>query len=280
MTVDAHHHLWRYKPGFKPWMEGREVMAPMRRDFLGRELEKLIKANGIDRTVIVQAGDNLADSAFMIDAAKEHTFIAGVVAWAPFDDPRAAEKAFDTYALAPKVKGFRHMIIWDPDPDWLIRPNVIESLKLAAERGYTWDSTATISRHLEHVATVAEKVPNLRHVIDHLGKPAATEGTWEPWASLMARAAQFPNVYVKLSGLLNVATLANASKDQFQPYVDHVVEHFTPERVMIASNWPVSNLAADYGTTWAQTVALIAGLDDAARAKIMGETAIRFYELA
>ncbi|MGH7327623.1 MAG: amidohydrolase family protein, partial [Polyangiaceae bacterium] len=227
----------------------------------------------------VQAMDSLSESAFMIDAAYTHSFIAGVVAWAPLDDPRATEKALDTYARAPKVKGFRHLIIWDPDPDWLVRPGVLESFGLLAERGYTWDATATIPRHLEHVRTVAERVPQLRQVIDHLGKPAATEGVWEPWASLMRRASEHPNVFVKLSGFLNAATLANATQAQFKPYVDYVLEHFGPRRVMIASNWPVSNLGADYATTWSQSLALIEHLNESERAEILGGPAARFYGL-
>ena len=279
MVIDAHHHLWRYKPGFKPWMEGKPELAPLRRDFLGEELRELVRKNGVDRTVIIQAADSLAESAFMIDAAYTHSFIAGVVAWAPLDDPKATEKALETYAKAPKVKGFRHMIIWDPDPDWLVRPGVSESFSLLAARGYTWDATATIPRHLEHVSTVAERVPNLKQVIDHLGKPAATEGRWEPWASLMRRASEHPNVYVKLSGFLNAATLQNATIEQFRPYVDHVLDCFGAQRVMIASNWPVSNLGADFATTWSQSLALIAQLNESDRSEVLGRTAIRFYGL-
>ena len=280
MIVDAHHHLWRYKPGSKPWMDAREEVAPLRRDFLGDELRKHLRQSGVDRSVIIQAHDSLAETAFMIDCARQYPFIAGVVGWAPLDDPRATEKALDIYDKSPKVKGFRHLIIWDPDPDWLVRSGVLESLAMVAERGYTWDATATISRHLEHVCTIAERIPNLKQVIDHLGKPAASEAIWEPWATLMRRAAEFPNVYVKLSGFYNAATGANASKEQFQPYVDHVLGYFGPRRVMAASNWPVSNLGADYKTTWSQTRTLLAGLDDRQRDAVLGDTATAFYHLA
>jgi len=203
-----------------------------------------------------------------------------VVAWAPLDDPHETEKALGVYAKAPKVRGFRHLIIWDPDPDWLVRPRVLESLGLLAECGYTWDATATIRQHLEHVITIAERIPNLKQVIDHLGKPAASEGIWEPWASLMRRAADYPNVYVKLSGFFNAATRANATREQFQPYVDHVLGYFGPQRVMIASNWPVSNLGANYRTTWTQSLELISGLDEQQRAAVLGETAKAFYSLS
>jgi L-fuconolactonase len=279
LIVDAHHHLWRYRAGTRPWLDARSELAGLRRDFLAPELAAHLQANGIDRTVIVQAADSLEDTAFMLEAARANPFIAGVVAWAPLAEPRAAAAQLDRYAGEPLVKGLRHLIIFDPDPDWCVRPGVIESLRLVAEHGLCWDSTATIPAHLEAVAILAERIPTLKQVIDHLGKPAASERRWEPWASLMARAAQSPNVYVKLSGLANVATLATASAAEFRPYVEHVLEHFGPRRVMIASNWPVSNLAADYGPTWQATLELIAGLPPGDRAEILGGTAERFYRL-
>jgi L-fuconolactonase len=280
MIVDAHHHLWRYRAGTRPWLDARPELAPLRRDFLGEELSEHLRANGIDRTVIVQAADTLDDTASMIEAAHAHPYVTGIVGWLPLDDPRATAAQLERYATEPRIKGFRHLIIFDPDPNWSVRPSVIDSLRLVAERGYTWDSTATIPVHLEQVATIAELIPQLKLVIDHLGKPAATEGLREPWSALMARAATYPNVYVKLSGLANVATLANATGAQFGPYVEHVLHHFGPRRVMIASNWPVSNLGSPYAQTWQATLALIETLPTADRAEILGGTATRFYNLS
>jgi L-fuconolactonase len=279
MIVDAHHHLWHYRPGLKPWLDDRAELAPLRRDYAATDLAPLLAAAGVDRTVIVQAGDNLDDTRAMLDAAERAAFICGIVGWARLDDPKAAERHLDALARTPKVKGLRHMIIWESDEDWLVRPAVLESLRSVAERGYSWDSTATTLRHLEHVATVSERIPSLLHVIDHLGKPSASRGVWEPWATLMARAASYPNVYVKLSGLNNVATLERASVEQFRPYVEWVLEHFGAERVMIGSNWPVSLLAAGYAATWNDLVSLIAQCTPAERGEILGGTAQRFYRL-
>jgi L-fuconolactonase len=194
-------------------------------------------------------------------------------------DPRATERTLNSYAREPKIRGLRHMFLWDPDPDWLVRSKVVESLRLAAARGYTWDSPATTPRHLENVCIVAERIPELAHVIDHMGKPPVIEGGWEPWASLMKRAASYPSVHVKLSAPLKVATVTRVPDEQLRRYVDHVLEHFGPERVMIASNWPVSNVFADYGATWRQMTGLVAGLDASQRAAVMGGTATRFYKL-
>lgn len=280
MIVDAHHHLWRYRPGQTPWLDARNELGPLRRDYLGGELAEHLRANGIARSVIVQSVDATRDTEFMRAAAREHDFIAGIVAWVPLEDPAATAKQLGRYAREPAIKGFRHLILFEPDPDWSIRPNVLTSLRLVADAGYTWDASVATPRHLEHVATIAERIPHLAQVIDHLGKPPAAESVWEPWASLMARAATYPNVCVKLSGLLNVATLANPLPHQLQPYVDHVLHCFGARRTMIASNWPVSELGAGYTATWQATLGMLAGLEAHDREQVLGASAARFYRLS
>ena len=279
MIIDAHHHIWRYRRGAEPWIDERDELAILRRDYTATELRALLRANGIDRSVIIQASDSVEETLFMAEQAAAFPFVGGIVGWLPLDSPRATEQTLEAYTPLASLKGFRHMIIWEKDPEWLLRPTVLESLALVAERGYSWDSTATSTRHLEQVSVVSERYPNLRHVIDHLGKPAATERAWEPWASLMARAAAHPNVHVKLSGLTNVATLKSATVEQFRPYVDWVLEHFGAGRVMLGSNWPVSLLGADYATTWRDLVSLISNRSEQERAALMGATAARFYRL-
>lgn len=69
-----------------------------------------------------------------------------------------------------------------------------------------------LPRHLEHVTVLCERHPGLRLVIDHLAKPPIGTGDLEPWASLLARAAEFPNVYAKLSGLYPGGTTCAAGR--------------------------------------------------------------------
>lgn len=279
MIVDAHHHFWRYVRGREAWLDERADFAPLRRNFLGPDLAPHLRTNGVDRTVIVQASNSVEDTAFMVAAAKECPFIAGIVGWLPLDDPKATEKQLEIYVQDPKIKGVRHLILIDPDPNWGVRPKVIESMRLIAERGYTWDSNAGTPAHLEHVVMLAEKIPHLKQVIDHLGKPVVGEGMGQPWTALMTRVAAYPNVCVKLSGIGHLTTVADAAKNPLQPFVDHVIASFGAERVMIASNWPVSELWADYTQTWKATLAMLAPCSSRERDEILGRTAARFYGL-
>ena len=56
---------------------------------------------------------------------------------------------------------------------------------------------------------------------------------------------------------------------------------FGPERLMLASNWPVVLLRADYGTAWRDLTEAVraAGASDAELARVTGGTASHWYRL-
>ena len=91
-----------------------------------------------------------------------------------------------------------------------------------------------LTRRLEHVPLIAQRVPELRIVIDHLGKPPIAAGEFEPWASLLANAAKMPNVFADISGLDCRAD--NWSAVDVAPYIERGLELFGSERLMFGSD--------------------------------------------
>jgi L-fuconolactonase len=180
---------------------------------------------GVGATVLVQAADNLEDTANMLRVARAHPQVAGVVAWVPLDDPAAAAQLLDGWQRAAEpIVGARHLVHRGADPDWLLRPEVQDGLAVLAERGLTFDVCAETPPLLRHVLTLAECLPSLSLVIDHLGKPPIRVHGWQPWADLLAAAAEAPNVTAKVSGLNTAADPARWSSTDFQPYIDHALE--------------------------------------------------------
>ena len=184
----------------------------------------------------------------------------------------------DEFAGRRALVGVRHLINVEPDPDWIMRPDVLRGLQILASRGLTFDYVGILPRHLEHVPLVAQRVPNLRMVIDHLGKPPIAAGEFEPWRTLLARAARMPNVFAKLSGL-DAGGADDWTAATIAPYVDCALELFGPERLMFGSDWPVANLRGGYGKVWRETNRALAGLSSNERDRILGGTAIAFYRL-
>ncbi|MBO9608622.1 MAG: amidohydrolase family protein [Paenibacillaceae bacterium] len=277
MKVDAHQHFWDFKRIAYKWPDAS--VPSLFRDIVAEELEPLVRAAGIDKTVIVQADHSTAETDYMLEVAANHDWIAGVVGWVPLDRPDEAARLLEAYAGNPYFKGMRHLIHNEEDPDWIVRPEAIEGLKRLADAGLPFDVVSVLPRHLEHVPTLAEKVPHLRMVIDHLSKPPILEKRWQPWADLLARAAQYPNVYAKLSGLNTAADPAGWSWRDLKPYVDYAREQFGADRLMFGSDWPVANLAGDYAQVWEATLLCVADYSEAERQAILGGTAARFYNL-
>src|SRR5690606_12894074 len=131
----------------------------------------------------------------------------------------------------------------------------------------------------EHVPVLAERYPSLRLIIDHLSKPPIGSDDHEPWAGLIARAAEHPNVYAKVSGLYPGTDPENWSTSSIRPFVEHALEVFGPSRLMYGGDWPVSVTAGGYQRVWQGLWPIFAGLPAAARDRILSGTAIEVYRI-
>jgi L-fuconolactonase len=135
-------------------------------------------------------------------------------------------------------------------------------------------------KHLKHAASVAERFPKLRLVINHLAKPEIKDGKMEGWLEHFVAAAKFSNVRCKLSGMVTEADWSHWSPADLKPYIDAALENFGPARCMFGSDWPVCELAASYQHVFDAMVECIGGVSEGERAQILGGTAQSFYRLA
>lgn len=272
MKIDSHQHYWRPDRGDYGWLT--PALGAIHRDFLPGDLRPLLAEAGIDRTILVQAAPTVAETDFMLGLAADEPSIAGVVGWADFDDPDAPRRIAEA-ADNPLLVGLRPMIHDIPDADWMLSPAVAAALAAVAEAGLVFDALVR-PHHLSRLAVLADRNPSLPIVIDHCAKPAIASRRWRPWAADVAALAERPNIVVKLSGLVTEAAPGWSLAD-LQPYADHVIACFGPERVMWGSDWPVLNLAGDYASWRRASESLIGRLTDPERAAIEGGTARRIY---
>jgi len=133
--------------------------------------------------------------------------------------------------------------------------------------------------HLPLIPELAEKVPGLRMVIDHIAKPLIASHELEPWAADIERASQIPGMHCKLSGMITEADHQNWTADHLRQYVQHVLKLFGPERLMFGSDWPVCLLAGSWKKVLAAFTQACGPLPQKEREKILGETAVKFYGL-
>jgi L-fuconolactonase len=276
--IDAHQHFWNLQLCDYPWLTPEQ--GPLYRTFEPTELEPQIREAGIDQTVLVQAANSYADTDHMLDLASAFEWIGAVIGWVPLMDAREAAKTLDDkYCLHPKFRGVRHLIHDEPDPDWVIQDRVLQGLGVLADRRLIFEVVAVFPNHLKHVALLAERLPRLTLVIDHLAKPPIKGRQIELWASQLAAAAKYPNVYAKISGLNTAADWVTWSAQDIKPYIDVSIREFGADRLMFGSDWPVCLLAGDYDRVWTETQRALAGRSRSEVDAILGGTAERIYRL-
>ncbi|MEC0266770.1 amidohydrolase family protein [Paenibacillus anseongense] len=275
MIIDAHQHFWNLEKVAYPWLD--PSYGSICRSIEADELEPLIRKAGINKTVIVQAMNSYEDTEYMLKVAAEREWVGAVVGWVPLNIPEVADKKLQAYAANPYFKGARHLIHEEKDPDWVIRDSVMEGLQILSSFGLTFDIVGVFPNHLKHIPYLAEQIPDLRMVIDHFAKPPIKEKQMGAWADQFAAAAQYPNVYAKVSGLNTAADWHTWNSEDLRPYIDYALTHFGADRLMFGSDWPVANLAGDFEKVWEQTNQAISDYSEDERAAILGGTAAKFY---
>ena len=222
----------------------------------------------------------LAETEEFLDVCRDVDFVRGVVGWLPLADPDATGKAIERLrGRGGKLVGVRHLIAYEPDPKWLLQDRVLESLKLLAQEKLAFDAIPINAEQFESVLTVAQRLPELSIVMNHLGRPPIPDRGWEPWATQVARAAEYRNVTMKLSIGLDVIMRWRWNTDEVRRYSDHVLDLFGPHRTMAASNWPVILLGASYEECWNGITALLSNLSANEQREVLGATATRVYGL-
>ncbi len=248
------------------------------RNYTLTDIEPELAEHGVGALVLVQAADSPAENRVLLAAAAASPHPAAVVGWLPLHRPELVAAELPALRAHPEFVGVRHMIHRDPDPRWLLRPEVSDSLGLLAEAGLVFDAVAERPDLLAQVPLIARAHPDLTVVLDHLGKPPIATGEWQPWADLLAEAAAEPNVVAKISGLATVSG-AEITARRWQPYVDHALACFGPGRLMAGGDWPFTLTAASYRTVWRTTLATLAHLSPVERVQVLTEVAWRTYRL-
>ena len=284
--IDAHQHFWRYRPEAYRWIgPGMEALAT---DRLPADLLPELRAQRLDATIAVQARCEREETDFLLELAKAHDWIVGVVGW---EDLHATdlEARLEVRSGERKLVGFRHTVQDEPDVEaFLSDPAFERGVSLLQLWGYTYD-VLVYGHQLKPAVDFCGRQDRHWLVLDHLGKPPLEAFERDPqamarWRAALAPLRDMPHVVCKLSGLLTEADWRKGVtvRDVYhaRQCLDVALEVFGPRRLMFGSDWPVCALAASYGTVydvlhvWAEE-----RLSATERADLWGGTAIRCYNL-
>ena len=193
MNVDAHQHFWRYDPREYAWIDER--MRVLKRDFLPGDLEPLIRRQGIDRTIAVQACQTTSETEWLLELAAANPFIAGVIGWVDLqaDD---VEARVERAARNRKLVGVRHVVQSEPDDGFLLRPAFGRGIATLARHGLVYD-LLIYPRHLPIASDFVGHFDSQTFVLDHLAKPDIRGRAIDGWARDLRRLARHPQRLVQ-----------------------------------------------------------------------------------
>ncbi|TDU84267.1 L-fuconolactonase [Kribbella voronezhensis] len=276
-VIDAHHHFWRVAAQEQPWRNDRH--GSIARDYTPDDLRPELIAAGVDSTVLIQSVDEPAENDRLAAYAAEAPFVAAVVGWLPLSDPAAARAELERLD-SPVLRGVRCLVGRDP-LDWLTEPDSVALFKELATAGLSWDVVPVTAAQTAAVVALAHAVPELRIVVDHLGRPPIDSGGWEPWAGQLRQLSECPGIALKVSLGIDLLSAVPAWPSDLDRYLRWAVDCFGAQRLMLASNWPVVLLRADYQHAWNSLREVVErALDDPNElAAVLGGTAAHYYRI-
>jgi L-fuconolactonase len=281
-VIDAHAHVWQLATGEYGWLD-EPRWSGIRRDFRLDDLHAEMTASGVDEVVLVHAAATIAETERLVAAAEQHPWIAGVVSGGNLGDLDHLGRVLSVGARAPSLVGFRHMLGWGQAyTDTLEDGTAFEGAKMLAGAGLTIEFHVTSPAEMSWVPRLAAVAGDVPVVVDHLGKPPLLEADMPArgaWSCLVAELAEVPTVYMKFSGW-STPPRARVVASQVEPYLDHVLESFGPERVMFGSNWPTTLVSADYDTVTRESAAALGRLSATVRAGVLANAARAAFRLS
>jgi L-fuconolactonase len=274
-VVDTHTHFYDpTRPGGIPWPKKDDTV--LFRPVLPAEYRKMAAPHGITGTVVVEASPIVEDNQWLLDRAKDEPFLLGVVGRL-FPTDADFRRNLDRFARNPLFRGIR--LAHGDVKKALTDAAVLKSIAVLAEKDLALDVNGG-PEMLADVARLAEKLPKLRIVVNHMANPAIDgKPPAEEYVRNLKAAAQ-PNVWCKLSALVEGSRKRGAAPkelDFYRPTVEAVWTAFGADRVVFGSNWPVSDLYATFDTVVALAKRFLT--EKKAAEKVFGINAIEAYKL-
>jgi 2-pyrone-4,6-dicarboxylate lactonase len=231
-ACDAHCHV--FGPGdIFPYHPSRSYTTP---DASRHVLKKLHKFLGIDRAVIVQASCHGPDNTAMLDAiANSDGKYRGVC---HIDENTTAKDLEGLHEGG--VRGVRFNFVKHlggaPDIDFLRRTvNII--------RGLDWHLVLHFdAADLLEYKTLLKEL-NIRIVIDHMGRPIASEGVEQASFKILLEFMKDENYWVKVCGLERISVTGAPFYDGV-PFAQKLLE-VAPDRAIWGTDFPHPNISGD-----------------------------------
>lgn len=278
-VIDAHQHFWDPQTHLLSGLVGK--YQSLRKPFGPADLQPLLDEAAISRTVVVQADATTVDTFGMLQVGVQHAFVAGVVGWFDPEQPEPAP-AIAAHRAAPggsKLVGYRLNARDHPNPDWLHEAGPVRAVRAISDASLVSEFTMR-PQNLAAALALLTAPGTGTCVVDHMMTiPVDAEGL-PAWRHAIRKLVGVPNVYLKVSGVIDDPAPEGWRPEWFQAVVQDVLEAWDSSRLIFGTDWPVCTLARSYTEIVEWTRSVIGQLDADAQSAVLGGNAARCYGLS
>jgi len=280
--VDCHQHLWDFRKFRPPWLKSAGVLN---RSYTMDDYRAATRGLGVVKAVYMEVDvaprqqQEEADWITRVCERGNTPTVAAVVSGRP------GHPGFAPYARqfqgSPHIKGLRQVLHVPERPKgYCLRPAFVDHIQLLGELGLTFD-VCIRAAELPDAGKLIDLCPRTRFILDHCGRADAhfSDADFARWKRDLAAVARRRNVICKISGIIQTCRPREDKGKALAPIVEHALRAFGPNRVIFASDWPVTNLNASF-REWVEAVRwIVRNRPGAEQRKLFHDNAVRFYGL-
>ena len=232
MIIDSHLHVWVQKPDQYPWQPIGGYI-PENEAPVEKYLE-VMDAEGVDRAVLVQPTPYGWDNSYLLDSSAAHPDRFRTVCLVdPLSEGAAGELAD---LVAEGANGVR--INWHLQPVEVWEENLHhQALWRCAQELDIPICLQLTPEYIPLVRKMAINYSGVKVVMDHLGRPKSGCLPEDSTFRSLLKLSQFPNLYIKLSGMNYYSQEAAPYRDTWL-LLQAVHANFGSQRCMWGSDFP------------------------------------------
>ena len=261
--IDTHLHLWDPKRLCLPWLkEYPSLHRPytVADYFQAVTSQPVVKAIYLEVDVLPEFRQLEIEDRVVQDHSPDSLVQGMVIGIDPGSD--SFLPYLDHNASHRRIKGVRRVLqTQKTPPGYCLSKTFMQNIKELGSRGLTFDLCMRPAELLDGLKLI-QSCPQTKFILDHCGNPdpyvvqgardhsrecphEAFRHTRQGWLDAMQRIAQQPNVFCKISGIIERVS-PGWDLDVLAPTIEICLDLFGEDRVLFGGNWPVCTLTASF----------------------------------
>lgn len=293
--IDAHHHFWDLNQNYYPFLSDKidenfflGNYEFIRKNYLPNDYLNDSKEHNVIGTIHCEAewdrNDQVGETRWLENLSKKNKFPNAIVAHAWFHK-KNSEEIIEKQASFDMVKGIRSKPITklSPNSDDLTGEGSMQDinwrngLKLLEKYNLNYDLRIP-NWHLEEAIEIVRLIPNTKVIINHAGFPwDRTKQGMEYWRKGIKLMSLEPNTFIKLSEFGVKDKDWNYSQNE--QIIKELIDLFSPQRCMFASNFPVSKMKISFRDLYNNYKKIVKSFSSDEKKWLFAKTASEVYNL-